>query len=80
MLRGATVIAMLRMAVAVCGVGVSESVTTAVKLVVPTKFPLGIPVITPALLKFKPAGRLLPDANFQVSVPAPPFAVSDVWL
>ena len=73
-------IAMLSAAVAVCGVGVSESVTTTVKLVVPTKFPLGVPVITPALLKFKPTGRLLPDANFQMSAPAPPVAASDVWM
>ena len=72
-------IAMLRPAVAVCAVGVSESVTTTVKLVGPTKFPFGVPLITPALLKIKPAGRLLPDANFQVSAPTPPFACS-VWL
>jgi len=58
-LSGATVIVMLRLAVAFAPVGVSESVTVTVKLSVPTNVPVGVPEITPVVaLKLKPAGRL----------------------
>jgi hypothetical protein len=56
-LNGATDVAILRLAVAVLAVGVSESVAVTVKLVVPTKFPLGVPEITPvAAFKLRPVG------------------------
>ena len=52
------VMVMLKLAVAVL-VGLSESVTVTVKLVKPTKGPVGFPVIAPVLeFKLKPAGRL----------------------
>jgi hypothetical protein len=47
---------MLRLAVAVPGVGLVESVTLTVKLKVPVA--LGIPVIAPLADKFKPVGKL----------------------
>ena len=56
-LSGALLTVMLRLAVFVAGVGVCESVTFTVKLEVPV-VPLGVPEITPALLKLKPAGKL----------------------
>jgi hypothetical protein len=49
---------MLRLVVVVACVGVCESVAVTVKFVAPVKVPLGVPEITPALLKVKPAGRL----------------------
>ena len=58
-LSGATVIVMLRLALAVLPVGVSESVTVTVKLSVPTKVPVGVPEMTPVeAFKDKPEGRL----------------------
>lgn len=58
-LSGATEITMLRLAVAVAPVGVSESVAVTVKLSVPTKVPLGVPEMTPvAAFKVRPEGRL----------------------
>jgi hypothetical protein len=39
-------------------VGVWESVTVAAKFGVPVKVPVGVPEITPALLKLNPAGKL----------------------
>ena len=48
---------MLRLALLVVGVGVCESVTLTVKFVVPANVPLGVPEITPALLKLNPAGK-----------------------
>ena len=57
-LKGATVIVIPRLALAVCGVGVSESVTVTVKLTAPTKVPLGVPEITPvAAFNVRPTGR-----------------------
>jgi hypothetical protein len=35
---------------------------------------LGVPEITPALLKERPAGSDEPDVRLHVSVPAPPLA------
>jgi hypothetical protein len=46
---------MLRLALAVCGVGVPESVAVTVNCEVPVA--VGVPEITPALLKLKPAGN-----------------------
>ena len=63
-LRGATLTVMLRLADFVAGVGVCESVTVTVKFEVPV-VPLGVPEITPALLKLKPAGKF-PDVTLQV--------------
>ena len=58
-LSAATEIVMLRAALALCGVGVSESATVTVKLTVPTNVPLGEPEITPvAAFNVRPAGRL----------------------
>ena len=58
-LNGATVIVMLRLALAVLPVGVSPSVTVTVKLSVPTNVPVGVPEMTPVVaLKLKPAGKL----------------------
>ena len=48
---------MLRLAVAVSAVGVSESVTVTVKFVVPEA--VGVPEMTPvAALRVRPAGKL----------------------
>jgi hypothetical protein len=47
---------MIRLAVAVLAVGVSESVTVTVKFAVADV--VGVPEITPALLKLKPAGKV----------------------
>ncbi len=55
---GAAATVMLRLACAVCAVGVSESVTVTVKFEVATAF--GVPEMTPALLKLKPTGKLPP--------------------
>ena len=78
-LKGATEIAMLRFALAVLAVGVSESVTVTVKLSVPTKVPLGVPEMTPvAAFRLRPEGRL-PVVTAQVYAPAPPVACK-VWL
>ena len=57
-LSGGSLTTMLRLEDLVAAVGVCESVTVTVKLMVPVKVPLGVPEITPALLKLKPAGRL----------------------
>jgi hypothetical protein len=58
-LRAATVMVILRFALAVLEVGVSASPTVTVKLSVPTNVPLGVPEITPVLaFKLKPAGKL----------------------
>ena len=63
-LNGATLTVMLKLALLLAGVGFSESVTVTVKFEVPV-VPLGVPEITPALLKLKPAGRL-PEVRLQV--------------
>jgi hypothetical protein len=55
---------MLKFAPVLAGVGVCESVTVTVKLEVPV-VPLGVPEITPALLKANPAGKL-PDVRLHV--------------
>ena len=58
-LSGATEIVILRFALAVCLVGVSESVTVTVKLTGPTNVPPGVPEITPvAAFNVRPTGRL----------------------
>ena len=70
------VMVMLRFAVAVFWVGVSESVTVTVKLIVPVTFPLGVPEITPVVaFKLSPAGKL-PVVTAQVSGVIPPVAAS----
>jgi hypothetical protein len=56
-LKVGALIVMLKIAVAVFA-GDSESVTVTVKLVAPVVVPVGVPEITPALLKLKPAGRV----------------------
>jgi len=56
-LRTGALIVMLRLAVAVFA-GDSESVTVTVKLMVPVTSPVGVPEITPPLLKLKPAGKV----------------------
>ena len=58
-LNGATVIVILRLAVAVLAVGVSASLTVTVKLSEPVKVPLGVPEITPvAAFRLSPEGKL----------------------
>jgi hypothetical protein len=57
-LSGGSTTVMLRLALLVAFVGVCESVTVTVKLEVLVEDPLGVPEITPALLKVKPAGKL----------------------
>jgi hypothetical protein len=58
-LSGATEIAILKLALAVLAVGVSESVAVTVKFTVPTNVPVGVPEITPVkAFNDKPAGRL----------------------
>ena len=58
MLSGGWVTAILRVAVLVARVGVSESVTDTVKVKVVVVVPLGVPEIAPLLLKVKPGGKL----------------------
>jgi hypothetical protein len=65
MLSGVTEIVILREALAICAVGVSESVTVQLKEDAPTNGPVGVPEITPALLKLKPAGKV-PGGTFHV--------------
>jgi hypothetical protein len=68
---------MLRFAVAETGVGVSLSVTLAVKLYGPAV--VGVPVIAPVLVfRLRPVGRL-PALMLQVYGPTPPDEAS-VWL
>ena len=58
-LSEATEIVMLRLALAVWLVGVSESVAVTVKLSVPTNVPVGVPEMTPVVaFSDKPTGRL----------------------
>jgi len=58
-LSGATEIAILKLALAVLALGVSESAAVTVKLTVPTNVPVGVPEITPVkAFNDKPAGRL----------------------
>jgi hypothetical protein len=57
-LSGGAVTLILRFAVAVL-VGLSESVTVTVKLIVPTCGPVGVPVIAPVeAFRLNPAGKL----------------------
>ena len=75
-LNGAAEIVILSVFVADCAVGVSESVTFAVKLIAPVVVPVGVPVIAPVdAFSVRPAGRL-PLEILHVSVPAPPLAAS----
>jgi hypothetical protein len=69
----------LRDAVALCAVGVSESVAFTVKSVGPVVLPVGVPEMTPVLaFKLSPAGSdpELIDQEYGV---IPPVAAS-VWL
>jgi hypothetical protein len=59
---------MLSACVLLCA-GVPESVAFTVKLEVLAA--VGVPLIAPPVLKFKPAGRV-PLATVQVTVPVPP--------
>ena len=63
-------------ACAVC-IGLLESLTWTVKLVVPV--PVGVPEITPVVESISPAGKLEPDTNVQLYGAVPPPAVN-VWL
>ena len=54
---GGSLTTMLKFAELVEAVGVCESVTVTVKLMDPVTVPLGVPEITPALLKVKPVGK-----------------------
>ena len=57
-LNGGWITVMLKLAFLVAAVGVCESVTVTVKFEVLLTVPLGVPEITPALLRLKPAGKL----------------------
>jgi hypothetical protein len=61
---------------AVCGVGVLESVTVTVKAAVPAA--VGVPEIVPELLGVSPAGSA-PAVSVQVKGVTPPIAVR-AWL
>ncbi len=77
-LSGGTVTVMLKLALLVAAVGVWESVTVTVKFDVLLEDPVGVPEITPALLKLNPAGKL-PAVTAQLYGGTPPVAWS-VWL
>jgi hypothetical protein len=62
---GGSVTVILRLAVLVTAVGVCESVTDTVKCDVLVTVPVGVPEITPALLRVNPAGKL-PAVMLQV--------------
>ena len=64
----APLIVMLSACVLVCG-GVLESVAETVNFAVPAV--VGVPLMAPALLMVKPAGKL-PVVTAQVTVPVPP--------
>jgi hypothetical protein len=64
-------IVMLRLPVAVWGVGAAESVTVTVKVEVPGV--VGTPVITPAELRVSPPGRL-PEVTAHMYGAVPPDA------
>jgi hypothetical protein len=77
-LSAGALIEMLRFALAVL-TGFSESVTVAVKLIVPTCGPVGVPVIAPvAAFSARPAGRLPVVIAHEYGV-VPPVACK-VWL
>jgi hypothetical protein len=57
-LSGGSTTLILRLELVLAAVGVCESVTVTVKFEVLVTVPVGVPEITPALLKLKPAGRL----------------------
>ena len=65
-----TVMALL--AISTAAVGVCESVTCTLKVVVPSA--VGVPLITPPVLMFNPAGRV-PELRAQVNGPTPPVDV-----
>ena len=62
---GGTVTVMLKLALLLAAVGVCESVTFTVKFDVLLEDPVGVPEITPALLKLNPVGKL-PAVTAQV--------------
>ena len=64
MARGATMVR-LNCLLMVCGVGVSESVTTTVNGA-PVTAAVGVPEIVPEELKLSPVGKLLPEARLHV--------------
>src|SRR5260370_14823999 len=70
MARGAGLTAMLSCFVAVRA-GLPESATWTVKVDVPAA--VGVPEITPPLLRLKPLGSV-PEAKLHVRAPAPPLA------
>ena len=77
-LSAGALIEMLRFALAVLA-GLSESVTVAVKLMVPTCGPVGVPVIAPvAAFSVSPAGKLPAVIDHEYGV-VPPVACK-VWL
>jgi hypothetical protein len=57
-LNGGSTTVMLKLAFLVAAVGVCESVTVTVKFEVLVTVPVGVPEITPALLRVNPAGKL----------------------
>lgn len=78
-LSGATEMAILKLALALPPLGVSESVTVTVKLSVPTKVPVGVPEMTPvAAFNDNPEGRL-PVVTAHVYGAIPPVACR-VWF
>ena len=58
---------------AVLAVGVAESVTVIEN--VEGAAVVGVPERTPAVLRVRPAGRVLPEVTVQVRAPVPPLAV-----
>jgi hypothetical protein len=76
-LTGVTAAAMLMLTdcVAVCAVGVVESVTFTVKVEVPV--PVGVPEMTPEELRLRPIGSA-PELTDQVYGVVPPVAPREV--
>ena len=60
-------------AMSTAAVGVWESVTDTLKVVVPSA--VGVPLITPEALMVSPGGRV-PEASAQVNGPTPPVEVN----
>jgi hypothetical protein len=78
-LKGGAEMAILRLAVAACADGVSESVAVTVKLMGPVAAPVGVPEITPVLgLIVSPVGSA-PTVTAHVYGATPP-AAARLWL
>ena len=71
---GGGVIVMLSCLVIETGPGCPPDVSVSLNVTLVVPAAVGVPEITPALLKVKPAGSVEPLARLQVRAPAPPLA------